>query len=278
MRTFHHSPKEPMTSTPTVPAVCRRMTCWTWLVTAVAVILYSVILLPLYEWMKYDVLYASSAWLTVIEWLCQMVQTIGFFLAYAGIVYALWRGGLRGARGSLVAFGTLTVTKYVINFLATCLFEGAFPEWKLFVKGDLPLILPSLLLELLQHVLVVLVAWGVMRRYGRRHPRDAGLSEGDAFLAARQGVFPTAKIISWQNPLLRAILLSLILVLIGRLINYTVGIVSFAIMYDDTILWSTLLFEMLPDTLACLAGYLAAIMLFSAFDRRELLNFAEQQN
>lgn len=264
------APVRPETEKST-PPICRRMTLWILLVVGIGVILYSVILLPLYMHMRADILLATSVWLTVIEWLCEIVQTVSFFLAYACLFYAIWRGGVRGATGGVIAFAALTVLKFAANFMATCITNRSFPGWTAFWKQDLPLIQPQLFLELCQHALVIAVAVCVLYAYRRAHPRAVGLTTAEGFLADRKGVFPLAKLVSWKNPLLRSMLLAVLIVLIGRLANYAIGIISFAILWDTAIDWSALFYEMLPDLVAWIISYFAMILLLSAFDRGELL-------
>lgn len=250
------------------------MTRWVWLIVGIAVLLYSVILLPLYMQMTADVLLSSSVWPTVIEWLCEIIQTVSFFLAYACLFYALWRGGLRGARGGMIAFGSLTLIKFAANYVATCVTTGSFPGWTYFWQKDLTRILPTLLLELCQHALVIAVAVCVLYADRRSHPRAADQPEAEAFLADRKGVFPMARLFSWKNPLLRSMLLAVLIVLVGRLLNYTVGTVFFAVLLDESIDWLTLFFEMLPDIVACIISYFGMLLLLSAFDRHELMSMS----
>ncbi len=259
-----------------LPAACRRMTWWITLTTLIGVIVYSVILAPLYNQLSVDVMYADSPWVTVIYLLREIVEPIVFFLVYPAIFYALWRGRWRGARGGLIAFGTLTLLKYIANFVATCIVDGALPGWDVFTQVDLPIILPTVFLELLQHALVVLIAAWVMHAYRAVHPSAGEGVAADAFLNARREVYPFARLLSWKNPLQRGVLLTSVSILCGRLVNhlmYQLTLIAYNGAPDE---WLVVLIDIVSDVVIAVGGYLVMILLLSSFDRRELLRLGMQ--
>ncbi len=247
-----------------IAAACRRMTRWVLIVSAIGIIIYSMILAPLETQMAANVLYNGSIWLTVIYLLRQIIEPIVFFMVYPALFYALWLGRWKGARGGILAFASLTLVKYIVNFAATCISDGALPGWNRFVKVDLPLILPTILLELLQHTLVVLIAVLVLYVYRRIH---SPATDDDDFLQSRVGVFPFSKMISWKNPLQLSTMLATLLMLAGRLIMHALYQLTLLFYNGATNGWKVIFFDVISDVVICMVGYFVMILLLSMFDR-----------
>ena len=255
---------------------CRRMMWITLAVSVACMVLYSIVLIPLYNGVSSNVLYDNTALPTVLYILMQSVEPIWFFAVYPVLFYALWRGGLRGARASLVSFGGCVLGKYVLNFTMTCVDEGALPSLTRFFEKDLPIIGGLILLELVQHVLVMLAACLWLRSYRRAFPWPAeGMTDRDAFLAARGNVFPLGKLPILQNPVMLMALSAAVIVLVGRLCNHLIYPMTL-IFYNG---WSysgkVILLDVVADLVICAIGYLVSLLLLSFFDRRETVRLSE---
>lgn len=262
----------------TVKTACRRMMLWTMIVSAVGVTLYSVVLAPLYTSIANDYMYASTVWPTVLYVLLQSVEPVVFLFVYPAVIYALWRGGLKGARGTLIVFGSCTLVKYVINFLVTSISEGGLPSASAFWSNDVPLIGGMIFLELLQHGLVTLVVWLWIRSYRRVFPWPAhDVPSAKGFMEARGDVLPFGRLPALRNPLMLASLSAMIIMMLGRLCNHLIYPLTLIVYNGWSYSWTVILTDVIIDLAVCALGYLFSLWLLTSFDRRELQRLAAKE-
>lgn len=238
-------------------------------VMAVCFILYAAVLAPLSVWL-YDltttnVLYEHLYPLSYVleEILMPIVNLTAFFVAYAATAYALWVGGLRGARKLMVSIAIMTLGKFVLNYIVSGIMAGAFSSFELFWTVDLPLILPMLLLELLQHTLVILLAVLLLRRYDRR---CAEVMPGEDTPAP---VLPLTKMFSLKNPLQCWIFWTSVLLLLARWYMTGLHELVSAVFNGFTAGWVWILLYATTDLVLIAAGYFVMTLLIMSFYRRD---------
>jgi hypothetical protein len=239
-------------------------------VMAVCFVLYTMLLAPLSVWL-YDltttnVLYEHLYPLSYVleEIVMPIVNLTAFFAAYAAAAYSLWVGGLRGARRITVSIALLTLGKFVLNYLVSSMMAGAFSSLEIFWTEDLPIILPMLLLELLQHTVVILLAAWLMTRYDRR---CAEVMPGEE---APAPVLPFTKMFSLKNPLQCWIFWTSILMLLARWYMTGLHELVSAVFNGFSAGWVWILLYAATDLILIAAGYFAMTLLIMGFYRRDM--------
>lgn len=233
-------------------------------VMAVCFILYAAVLAPLSVWLYnltlsnvlYNYLYPLCFVLEAI--LMPVANLTAFFVTYAATAYALWVGGLRGARKLMVSIAIMTLGKFVLNYIVIGIMAGSFSSLEIFWTVDLPLILLMLLLELLQHTLVILLAVLLLRRYDRR---CAEVMPGEDTPAP---VLPLAKMFSLKNPLQCWIFWTSVLLLLARWYMTWLPVFN-----GSTADWVWILLYATTDLVLIAAGYFVMTLLIMSFYRRD---------
>ena len=240
-------------------------------VMAVCFILYTTVLAPLSVWLYdltttnvlYEYLYPLSYVLEEI--VLPIVNLTAFFVAYAATAYTLWVGGVRVARNLMVSIALLTIGKFVLNYLVSSIMAGAFSSSEIFWTEDLPIILPMLLLELLQHAVVILLAVWLLRRYDRRC-QYAEVIPGEDMPAP---ALPLVKMFSLKNPLQCWIFWSSILLLVARW--YMTGLHELVseVFNGFSAGWVWIALYATTDLILIGAGYLVMTLLIMTFYRKD---------
>ena len=248
----------------------RAMLRYTLLVTALGFGLSALVLSPIYHVAEANVLYRETWWCYLLYYLTQegVLDLAVFALAYPATIYAVWVGGLRGARSVSILYVAMTAAKFAANFVATCITYGSVPSFSVFVEEDLPLIGSSFLLEVAQYALVVLIITLTRRAYLRREARftvDALLGKTRA---ENVPVFPLTRLVSFRNPVQCAACLSALVLLVGRALMHVVYQLTL-IVYNGT--WdgpAVLAFDLLSDVVIAVCIYFVMLLVMGRCDRR----------
>ena len=238
-------------------------------VMAVCFILYAAVLAPLSVWL-YD-LTLSNVLYNYLYPLCFVLEEIlmpvanltAFFVAYAAVAYSLWVGGLHGARKVMASITLLTLGKFVLNYLVSSVAVGSFSSFDIFWTEELPMILPMLLLELLQHALVILLAVLFLRRYDRR---CAEVMPGED---APTPAMPLAKMFSLKNPIQCWIFWTSVILLLARWYMTGLHELVSAVFNGFTAGWVWILLYAATDLILIAAGYFVMTLLIMSFYRKD---------
>ncbi len=260
----------------------RAMFRYTLLVVALGFGICSLVLSPVYQIAESNVLYREEWWCYVLYYLTQegLIDLAVFTLAYPATIYAIWVGGLKGARSVPILYASLTVAKFAANFMVTCITFGSVPSFSVFLEEDLPIIGSSLLLELAQFGLVVLFITLTRRAYRRREMHltaEALLRQGADGPVNNTPVFPITRLVSFRNPVQCAALLSSVLLLVGRVLMHLIYQMTL-IVYNGS--WdgpTVLALDLLSDAVLSVCIYFVMILLLGQFDRRRALRETTDQ-
>ncbi len=252
----------------------RRMLALTVWVSAVCYGLYALVLAPVYTQLSANVLYQDAWFTAALSYLLSAMDIVVFLVVYPATVYAVWRGGLKGAYSVPLAFVLLTLGKYVLNFFMTCLTDGGFPSGEIFLEQDLPIIAPSYLLEVLQYALVLLIAVLIRRSRMARYNEELLYEKKTADV--RSLAFPMTKLFSYRNPLQWTALWMAVVMLVGRLLMH--GMYQFTLLIYNGATDGALVIaiDLVSDVILGAVAYFLAILLMSHFDKKEMEALAAQ--
>lgn len=248
------------------------MRLFTLLITALGFGVCSLVLSPIYQIAESNVLYRESWWCYILYYLTQesLIDLAVFALAYPATIYAIWIGGLKGARSVPIVYTAMTVAKFAANFIVTCITYGSVPSPSVFFEEDFPIIASSLLLELAQYGLVVLFITLTRRAYFHRQVTNYA----DALLGKTRTeeahVFPLTRLVSLRNPVQCAAFLSALVLLIGRVLMHLIYQMTL-IVYNGS--WdgpAVLAFDILSDAVISVCVYFAMLLVMGRCDRRRI--------
>lgn len=171
--------------------------------------LYCFALVPLSLRLSSDIVYSSSALVTVIEVIYDTAEIIAISLGYAVLIYSVFRYGLSDSIPTVIIFCAVTLFKYVANLCMDWINYGFSTES---LGKDILVILLPFLLEVLQFLAILLISHRVISGYREVYRRVQEVqtlpSEDD------EGVYPFSGAVNRKNPLMRAALYSGIVVVI----------------------------------------------------------------
>ena len=255
------------------PEAISRMRTFVLILSGIVYGLYALVLAPIYTQLSANVVYQDTLVTTILYYLLPALDLAVFMGVYAAVIYAIWRGGFRKAWSVPLAFVLMTLGKYLLNFFMTCLTDGGFPSFDIFMEEDLPLMAQSLLLEYLQLALVVLSATLVChRRLNRYH--QAMLSSAHP-TDERPLAFPMKKMISFKNPTQWSALMSSLILLLGRWYMHAVYQLALIVFNGEPDSMALIVFDFTSDLLIAVVAYFVMILLLSYFDRKDMERLAE---
>ena len=259
-----------------VPEAVRRMRRLVLLVSAVFYGLYSLILAPVYTQLSANVVYQDALLTVILSYVVSAVDVIVFFVVYPATVYAIWRGGFVGSCSVPGTFALATLGKYVLNFFMTCLTDGGFPSFELFVEQDLPIMLPSFLLEMLQYGLIVLFAVGIRHARMRKYQEDMLTAKKP--YSERALAFPMTSLFSYRNAVQWMAFWSAVVVLMGRLFMHGIYQLTLLVYNGETDPALVMIIDVVADLLISAVAYFLSVLLTSYFDRKDMERLAAGKN
>ena len=124
------------------------------------VTLYVFLLAPLYVRLANDILYMSTLWPDLLNLLLSVADIAVFAIAYAVILFAIYRFPMRHVRGILLIYGGSILYRNLGNLLMTYLVDGIPVKDE--ISFDLFSVLAYIVLEALQCGLVVYISHKVI--------------------------------------------------------------------------------------------------------------------
>lgn len=256
------------------PKAVKRMAKWVLLTSVIGFGLYALVLAPLYTQLSSDIVYQESLITYLLYYAYTAAELVTFCLVFPATVYAVWRGGLKNSRSVWITFLVATVCKYLANFIMSCITDGYVPSWTGLVRDDLPIILPNLLLELGQYVIVVMLAWLIIRRRKRKWQMDV-LLDGKAAGDERSLAFPITRLLSFKNPVQASAFAVSVFMMIARVITHLVYQLALLIYNGESDGALIITLDMISDVLLGGIIYFVMLWLMAGFDKREMTDMAK---
>lgn len=250
-----------------------------WLLTTVisgaGVLLWSLVLAPLYVQLSSDYVYQGS-WITnILGYLLDIVDATVFLTTFPALIYGVWRKGLLGSWPIWTTASVFVILKHVLNFVMTCVTDGAIPSWSIFLREDMPLIMPNILMEIGQYLVVILLAFLFIFFKKRKWQIDV-LIDGNAAGDERSLAFPFTKIVSFKNPLQgTAFVFSILYFLfwVYQHLLYQLALLVNGLGWDGTVVLVT---DLIFDLLLAGVAYFVMLMMLSYYDRKEMNALAKE--
>ena len=232
-------------------------------VTAIGFGLSCFLISPLYARFATDALYMDEWWVFILYVLAEGgIDLAVFSLCYPATIFAIWEEGVKGARKTYMTFGAMTLVKYILNYVMTCLTDSALPNGKDILTEDLPLIGGMLLLELGQYALVILAVWLIKRRAERKWT-ERNLRESLAEEAPRPALLPFEKLTNLKNPLQRSIFWSALLIWLFRVYAHVTYQITIFLYNGNTEGLAIMFLDFITDVILAVAFYFVGLLTVS---------------
>ena len=191
-------------------------------------------------------------------------------VCYPAAVYSVWKKGMKGSRGVVLAFTLLTAGKFVLNYIMDVLTYSGLPRWDEFLS-DIPIILIMLVVELIPYALAVAVVTIARNSYIRKSDMAAYqsmLTETEA----PAPVLPFGKLLSLRNPLQLATFMGVLAIFLSREISYHVYEITLYVNFGYTDGWVDMLVTLFSDVVISTLIYFAALLLLPHIHSKETEN------
>ena len=152
---------------------------------------WAAVLTPLQLYLTSDVLINGTVLPLLGDLVILLVNYSVYWIAFAYLLYRLYRHGLEGCKSLLAVYATAAALRYPLSQLAVYMTTG-FPLFSRFVKDDLIYIIINILLDLLLLALALWAMHALRYRWENKTPLLEAL--------------PTERLFDLQNPLMRILL------------------------------------------------------------------------
>ncbi len=257
-------------------ASVKKMQKWVLLFSLVGFSLYALVLAPLYTLLSSNISYQEAFVTYLVSYLLSISEIVVFLAVFPATVFALWRGGLLGARKVWITFSLAILGKYVLNFIMDCITDGHIPAWSYFVDKDLPIILPNFLMELGQYALIVLVSVWIIHAKKRKWQMEFLLDEKKAG-SERSLAFPIHRLLSFKNPMQASSFFTAVLLFLARGFSHLMYQLTQLVYLGDWEGWAVLTIDLLSDLLLAVVTYLVMVFLLSSFDKKEMQELSKEE-
>lgn len=252
-------------NTPTV----RRMLKTVFLTAALGFGVKAILLHPLFIQLASNVAYQNAWYTNILYYLIDggLIDLAVFAVCYPATAFAVWKDGLKESRPVITVFSLITVCKFPLNYIMSCLTDTGFPDSDELLR-DLPPILLTLVLELLQYAIVIALITLAKKRYENR----AGYAELRGKLTETETpdpVFPFTKLVSLRNPLQFTAFWTSVLLFFSRELGYHVYEITLYVNFGSTDGWADMLLNLLGDAAVGVLIYFAAILLLPRFHSKD---------
>jgi hypothetical protein len=206
------------------------------------------------------VLYQDTWWLNLLGILLDVLELAVLVICYPITVYALWRGRFRKGKSVVIAMSLFTLAKYVGNYVATCIADGALPSGSVLLD-DLELLLPGLFVELIPYWLIVALSCLHMSRWRKGQEKDLAQAVLSGEVLRPSVPLPIGKLFNMRNPVQRSLFDMALVFLLYRLISHLI--------YQLTlIVWTGLpdsglqvAVDLMGDVVVAVVSYLVGLLL-----------------
>lgn len=168
--------------------------------------LFAIVLAPLYLESINNIGFGFDFLPDILDASMLICHLASFFVGYAVIAYSFFRFSAKEAFPAIFIFAGTTAYKYILNLIAGWLIFDGIPTKPSEINLALLSVSSNILLELLQHALVLVICGVIIRKalpaYFLKEKQIQKLGEKSFDL--RECVFPFTDIYSSKNPLQRS--------------------------------------------------------------------------
>lgn len=191
-------------------------------------------------------------------------------VCYPASIYSVWKKGMKGSKGVILAFTLLTTGKFVLNYIMDVLTYSGLPRLDEFLL-DIPFILVMLVVELIPYALAVAVVAIARNSYIRKSDMVAYQSELTE-TAVPAPILPFGKLLSLRNPLQLATFIGVLAIFLSREISYHVYEITLYVNFGYTDGWLDMAVTLFSDILISTLIYFAALLLLPHIHSKETEN------
>lgn len=191
-------------------------------------------------------------------------------VCYPASIYFVWKKGMKGSKGVILAFTLLTTGKFVLNYIMDVLTYSGLPRLDEFLL-DIPLILVMLVVELIPYALAVAVIAVAKIRYDRK-AEEAVYRSQLTETTSPAPILPFGKLLSLRNPLQLASFMGVLAIFLSREISYHVYEITLYVNFGYTDGWLDMAVTLLSDIVISTLIYFAALLLLPHIHSKETEN------
>lgn len=195
---------------------------------------------PIYIGVINNIMYDGSALVDVLFYLRRLLELVAVAVAYAVLVYGIYRFTLSGFKGGVGIFIGATLYKYSLNAIVDWINNGGIPTTWLI---DILYVLYYSILELLQLALVLAIVCALISRHWKAVEFCKKVGKTDLV----PEIFPFKKLYDKENCLLRSTLACSIVILLISLMTQAIN--------------DIMTIEKILDPLLMIVAYLAEVVL-----------------
>ena len=227
---------------------------------------------PIYILLGNDVVHMNAWYTALLYYLIDggLWDLAVIAVCYPATVYSVWKRGMKGSRGVVLAFSLLTAGKFVLNYVMDILTYSGLPRWDEFLS-DIPVILIMLVVELIPYALAAFVVAIARNSYIRKSDMAAYqsmLTETEA----PAPVFPMDQVLAFCNPVQLATFIGVLAIFLSREISYHVYEITLYVNFGYTDGWVDMLVTLFSDILISTLIYFASLLLLPHIHSKETEN------
>ena len=244
----------------------------TLLVAGIGFAVEALLIYPIYYQLASDIAHRDTWYVGVLYYLMErhLWDLAIIAVCYPTTIYSVWKKGLKGSKGVVLAFTLLTAGKFVLNYIMDVLTYSGLPRLDEFLS-DIPIILVMLVVELIPYALAVAVVAIARNSYIRKSDMAAYqsmLTETEA----PAPVLPFGKLLSLRNPLQLATFIGVLAIFLSREISYHVYEITLYVNFGYTDGWVDMLVTLFSDVVIGTLIYFAALLLLPHIHSKETEN------
>lgn len=245
----------------------RRLTRLVCLLNVAFLVLYCAVLAPLYVSLASNVLYQGAWWLNLLGIFLDILEVTVLVICYPVTVYALWRGRFRHGRSVVIAFSLFTLAKYVCNYVANCITDGALPSGSVLLD-DVLLLLPSLLVELIPYWIMVALACLHMSWWRKKQESAHAQAVLNGEVLTPSDPLPLGKLFDLRNPVQGSLFVMALLIMTTRLISHLVYQMALIDWFGTPDSGFQVAVDLIGDVVVAVVAYLVGLLLVNSLHKK----------
>ena len=221
-------------------------------------VLYSCVIMPLYQYISFDAVLSNSVLLDLIDFLANLLEPLLIATVFGFLIHGVYEYGLGHCRPLLILTGVALLLKYILGVFTVGWMGGSF-----YFPDDLWSLLVSLLIECAEIALVAFLAHKLISpaKEENRILKNASETLGKEY-QPKTVFFPIKRPLSRKNPLLRTAFWGMIAVLGLLTLTYAIDEILFSVsgaFFTFADLPIVLLYWFLMVLVPSITGYFVAL-------------------
>ena len=226
-------------------------------------ILYSCVLIPLYQFLITDAIWMNSIWLDIVDLLCQHLETVGSVSLLSFALFGVYRYGLRDAKHILLITGGALLFKYLAAVIAVSIQFGSLD-----LTGGLTSFFVAFLIELMIITLAVILCVRLVNpRKEAYEARKAAASKLERPFDEKP-LYPFQRIFSLKNPLQRVLFIGILNIVLWRLIAAIISEFAYGVLLQPGDVPVILIYWFLLILLPAFYSYFLALLFLKLCHRQ----------